>query len=340
MDFDLNDEQRAIREAARGVLKQRSPAARIRECAERGTGDDDLWLEMCELGWAGIAVPEEFGGQGLGLVELCIVLEEQGATLSPTPLLPTSCAQRLLVHSDRDDQRQRWLPELASGAARGAIGELVGGAAIVAGAPDAHVALLADGDETSVLQLEGVAIEPLTTIDPLRGYARVEEAGEPLTGNVRRGLDEAMICVSAELLGVARRSLEMTLDYVKERKQFGVPVGSFQAVSHKCAEMLLHVESARAAVLYAAWAADAMPQLLSEAAAMTKFVCSTGAVSVTSAAIQAHGGVGFTWEADLHWWYKRAQLDAQLLGGASVHRARLGELLAQAAGDQAPAYAP
>ena len=134
--------------------------------------------------------------------------------------------------------------------------------------------------------------------------------------------------MAAELVGVCQRALDMTLAYVKERKQFGVAVGAFQAVQHRCAAMLLHTESARSATYFAAWAADAEPERLPEAASLAKAAASTAGREVTAGAIQAHGGVGFTWEADVHWLFKRAQVDAALLGGATAHRARLARLAA------------
>ena len=159
-----------------------------------------------------------------------------------------------------------------------------------------------------------------------------EDAGQPLGGDVRRGVDRALVAISSELVGVCDRSLSMTLDYVKERKQFGVPVGSFQAVSHRCAEMLLETEKARSTTALAAWTAEADPERLPEAAAMAKAAASDAGRGVTASAIQAHGGIGFTWEANVHWYYKRAQLDAGLLGGAKRHRARLAEILAERVG--------
>lgn len=331
MHFDFTDEQRSIREAARGLLEQRSPVGRLSEAAEARADDDALWREQCELGWAGIGIPEELGGQGLGLVELCIILEELGATLSPTPLLPTACATRVVLHGGSDSQQDRWLPDLATGTARGGIGLLSDGEAIVAGAAGARIATLVSDRRGVLLDMECVSMEPIETIDQLRSYGRVDARGGELPGDVARGLDEATVCVAAELLGVARHCLDATVEYVKQRKQFGVPVGSFQAVAHKCAEMLHHVESARAAVYHAAWAANAAPGALAEAAAMAKYIASASAVAVTGAAIQAHGGVGFTWEGNLHWWFKRAQLDAQLLGNASSHRSRIGDLIADRA---------
>jgi alkylation response protein AidB-like acyl-CoA dehydrogenase len=145
---------------------------------------------------------------------------------------------------------------------------------------------------------------------------------------VAAAVDRALVAVAAELVGVCDRALEMTVAYVKDRRQFGTPVGAYQAVSHRCAQMLLDTESARAAVSFAAWAADADPERLGEAAAMAKAAASDAGREVTAAAIQLHGGIGFTWEADVHWLYKRAQLDAVLLGGASAHRARLARIAA------------
>ena len=328
MHFDFNDEQRAIREAANGLLQQRSPVGRIAEAVEAGADDEALWQEMTELGWAGIALPEELDGQGLAMVELCLLLEEQGATLSRTPLLPSACAGRLLLHGGDDAQRERWLPKLATGQARAGFGRMVNGDVLVAGASGADVVTLSSECTGLLLELGDEPLEPFETIDPLRSYGHTAPRGQVLGGDVPRGMQEAAICVAAELLGVARFCLETTVEYVKDRRQFGVPVGSFQAIGHKCAEMLYGVESARAAVYYAAWAADAAPEQLPEAASIAKYVASGGAVAVAGAAIQAHGGVGFTWEANLHWWFKRAQVDAQLLGGPAYHRARIGELIA------------
>jgi alkylation response protein AidB-like acyl-CoA dehydrogenase len=152
----------------------------------------------------------------------------------------------------------------------------------------------------------------------------VSGSGEPLGGDA---LDRALVPVAAELVGVCDRALEMTVAYVKDRKQFGVPVGSYQAVSHRCAQMLLDTEKARATTAFAAWAADADPERLAEAASMAKAAASDAGREVTAAAIQMHGGIGFTWEADVHWLYKRAQIDAALLGGAKAHRARLTRLI-------------
>jgi alkylation response protein AidB-like acyl-CoA dehydrogenase len=171
-------------------------------------------------------------------------------------------------------------------------------------------------------------VAPLETIDPTRRYATVSGGdAEPLGSGGAAAVaagHRIRAAIAAEVVGVAQRALEMTLSYVKERRQFGVPVGSFQAVQNRCAQMLLE----RSTALFAAWAADAAPERLPEAAALAAAAAADGGRTVTASAIQAHGGIGFTWEADVHWLYKRAQLDAALLGGARRHRAMLAGLAA------------
>ena len=180
---------------------------------------------------------------------------------------------------------------------------------------------------------------PVDSVDPTRSTARVSSAGGEAIGDggACPGLGRALVSISSELVGVCDRALAMTVEYVKDRKQFGVPVGAFQAVSHRCAQMLLETEKARSTAAFAAWTADADPDALAEAAAMAKVCASTAGREVTASAIQAHGGIGFTWEADIHWLYKRAQIDAALLGGAKRHRARLAAILADRVGTGAAA---
>ncbi len=335
MDFGLSTDQREIQRTARELLAERARPERVREHAEAGRLDQILWRELCELGWPGIAIAEEYGGQGLGLVELSILCEELGRTLAPVPLLPCVLAGVLIEQAGSPEQRERWLPGLAGGETIGALGTARDGVAeLVVGAPDAQVFVLLDaaGSDVRAYTREEVTVEPVDSIDPTRPAALVRagaEAGETLDGDVTGGIDRALVAIASELVGVSERALEMTVAYVKERKQFGVPVGAYQAVSHRCAQMLLDTEKARATTAFAAWAADADPQRLGEAAAMAKAAASEAGVEVTASAIQAHGGIGFTWEADVHWLYKRALLDADLLGGAKQQRARLAGILAK-----------
>jgi alkylation response protein AidB-like acyl-CoA dehydrogenase len=324
MNFDFTDDQREIKRTARELLAARSPFGRVRAAAESQHYDDGLWRELSELGWPGIAIGEEHGGQGLGAVGLAIVLEELGYTVAAAPLLSTALAALAIEHAGSHAQRARWLPGLASGEMTGALGarDLV---------PDGDsadvIVLLVDGD-ARVIERAEADIEPFATIDPTRRFARVSGDGERLPGDSAAAVDRAAAAVAAELVGVSQRALDMTVAYVKQREQFGVPIGSFQAVGHRCAEMLLHTEAARSAAYYAAWVADAAPDRLAEAAALAKAAASETGRDVTASAIQAHGGIGFTWEADVHWLFKRAHVDAAMLGGPGFHRARLARLVA------------
>jgi alkylation response protein AidB-like acyl-CoA dehydrogenase len=336
MDFGLTDDQQDIQRTARDLLADRAGSERMREHAEAGTTDEALWKELCELGWPGIAISEDHGGQGLGPIELSILCEELGRTLAPVPFLPSVLAATLIEHAGSSEQQARWLPGLASGETLGALGVADGDSAeLVIGAPAAGViVLLHDGHAVAVAP-EQAEVTRTDSIDSTRSTGRVvasEDAGEPLSGDVGGGVDRALVAISSELVGVSERALAMTIDFVKERQQFGVPVGSFQAVSHRCAEMLLETEKARSTTAQAAWCAEADPDRLPEAAAMAKAAASQAARTVTAAAIQMHGGIGFTWEADVHWLYKRAQLGAELLGGAKHHRAHLAEILVERVG--------
>jgi alkylation response protein AidB-like acyl-CoA dehydrogenase len=342
MDFGLSDDQREIQRTARELLADRARPERVREHAEAGTTDEVLWGELRELGWPGIAIGEEHGGQGLGQVELSILCEELGRALAPVPFLPSVMAATVIQQDGSAEQRERWLPGLASGETVGALGELRDGVAeLVIGGREADVFVLIEDDGSGRLAArEDVEVTPVDSIDSTRSTARVggaEEAGEPLGNGACAGLGRALVSVSSELVGICDRALAMTVDFVKERKQFGVPVGSYQAVSHRCAQMLLDTEQARSTAAFAAWTADADPDQLAEAAAMAKAAASSAGRDVTAAAIQMHGGIGFTWEADVHWLYKRAQLDAALLGGAKRHRARLAGILADRVGASAAA---
>jgi alkylation response protein AidB-like acyl-CoA dehydrogenase len=326
MRFTLSEDQNEIKRTARDLLTSRAGTAQLREHAEAGRYDEKLWAELGELGWPGIAVGEAHGGQGLGLVELCVLLEELGYACAATPLLGSALAALALEDAGSAAQQEAWLPGLASGETRGALGRA---GELIPDALGADVVIVLDEDGGAFIP-DASAVEGVDAVDSSRRYGRVAVAdGEPLGGDVARAADRAAVAVSAELVGVSQRALDMTVAYVKERKQFGVPVGSFQAVQHKAAQMLLDTEGGRSATYFAAWTADAEPDRLATAAAMAKAWTSDRARDVTGAAIQLHGGIGFTWEADVHWWFKRAQLDAHFLGSGGTHRARLAELVAR-----------
>jgi alkylation response protein AidB-like acyl-CoA dehydrogenase len=321
MDFDLNDEQKQIKEVAHELLSARSPFSKVREAAEAAEYDPALWSELVELGWPGIAVSSDHGGQGLGAVELAVLLEELGYACAASPFFSTATVAWVIEAAGSDEQRSRWLPKLSSGEATAGLGTRE----LAADGADAAVIVLLDGDDAVLIDRADADVQPFVSIDPTRRFATVSGDGEPLGSGVA---DRVRAALAAELVGVCQRALDMTLEYVKDRKQFGVPVGSFQSVSHRCAQMLLHTESGRSAAYFAAWAAEADPERLPEAAALAAATTADGGREVTASAIQAHGGIGFTWEADVHWLYKRAQLDAALLGGAGRHRAALARLAA------------
>ncbi len=329
MNFDFTEDQHEIKRTARDLLGSRSTLAKVREAAEGKAYDDTLWAELVGLGWPGIAIAEEHGGQGLGAVELAILSEELGYALAASPFLSTVTAAEAIGAAGSPAQQAAWLPGLASGEITGALGSASG---LVGDADAAAVIVLVGEDGTArIVPRADADVTPVDSIDPTRRAARVSAPpthGEPLGGDSAAAIDRATVVVAAELVGVAQRALEMTLAYVKDRKQFDTPVGAYQAVSHKCAQMLKDTEGARSATYFAAWAADAEPERLPEASSLAKAAASDGGRDVTAAAIQCHGGIGFTWEADVHWLYKRAQVDAALLGGSGAHRARLAKLLA------------
>lgn len=325
MNFDLNEDQHEIKRTARDLLGTRSSLAKVREAAEGHQYDDGLWKELVELGWPGIAIAEEHGGQGLGAVELAILSEELGYAVAASPFLATVLAAEAIGAGGTDEQKGKWLPGLASGEITGALGAADG---LVPDAEAAAVIVLVDADGgAKVVAREDADVTTVDAVDPTRRFARVSSDGGDALADSAVAVDRALVAVSAELVGVSQRALEMTLAYVKDRKQFDTPVGAYQAVSHRCAQMLKDTEGARSATYFAAWAADADPERLPEAAALAKAAASDGARDVTASAIQAHGGIGFTWEADVHWLYKRAQVDAALLGTSGKHRRRLAALL-------------
>ena len=326
MDFGFNDEQQEIKRTAHDFLSARFTPAKVRELAESGPYDDAIWAEVCELGWPGIAIAEEYGGQGLGMVELVILCEELGYVCAPIPFLSNAAAGLVIEEGGSDEQRSRWLPGIASGEARGAAAFDRADPALVGAAGGAAVLVLPAEDGGRLVPAADATIEPLELIDSTRAYSRVSASGgEPMPGET--GMYRPMVALAAELTGVAQRAMDMAVQYAKEREQFCRPIGAYQAVSHRCAAMLYDVEEARSLTYYAAWAADAEPETLPLAAHMAKARASDAAWSVVASALQVHGGIGFTWEHDLHFLLKRAKVGGQLLGTARQHRERVADLV-------------
>jgi len=328
LNFDFTDDQQAIKRTAKDFLASRYKAEKVRELAESGTYDDGLWGEISELGWPGIYIPEEYGGQGLGVVELVIVMEELGYALAPSPFFSNAAAGLAILHGGSEDQKQRWLPGIASGEQRGTVAVVSGGEApLVPDADSASVIVLIDGDTAALVEAGDAEIEERAVIDSTRRFSSVRaEGGDTLGGDFSAGIDRAEAALSAELVGVGQRVMEMAVEYAKDRKQFDRPIGSYQAVSHRCAEMLLWVESARSAAYYAGWASDFEPESAAIAASVAKAYAADAGWKVTASALQVHGGIGFTWEHDLHFFLKRARTDGHLFGSATKHRERVAEL--------------
>ncbi|HKF74830.1 MAG TPA: acyl-CoA dehydrogenase family protein [Candidatus Dormibacteraeota bacterium] len=313
-----------------------------------------------ELGLQGIHVPEAMGGAGLGQVELAVVFEELGRRLACVPYFSTvGLAVNTLLASGDEAAQAELLPRLASGEATGTLAVLedagtwdldgLGTQARRSGEGwvlDGHKSFVVDGHTAdvvlvaartpaglAVLAVEGGAAGlervPVPTLDQTRKLARLELSGTParLVGEaggaetwLRRALDLAAVALAAEQVGSAQRCLDMTVAYAKVRQQFGRPIGSFQAIKHRCADMLLRVESARAAAYYAAWAAAEDADELPAVASLARAYCSDACSWVAGETIQVHGGIGFTWEHDAHLYFKRAKASELLLGDPAHHR--------------------
>jgi alkylation response protein AidB-like acyl-CoA dehydrogenase len=337
MNFGLTDDQEEIRRTAREFLAARYPLEEVRRLAmseERGFTDAQ-WAEIVEMGW-----PELASDESLGAVELAVVAEELGFALAPTPLQSTWAARLLLAQAGRLER----LPEAGRGtvalfdadvdepATADADGRLTGAKLAVPDAATAELIVVFAGERHFVVGAgdPGVAIEPAEALDPTRRLATVRfdrAAAEELGGDFEPAWQAVAIATAAETVGVAERALRMSVDHARERHQFGRPIGVNQAVSHRCAQMLLEVEGARAIVYWAAWARDQEPETADVAVPAAKAYASDCGARVTSSALQVHGGIGFTWEHDLHLFLKRAQSNAHAYGDARFHRDRVAALV-------------
>jgi alkylation response protein AidB-like acyl-CoA dehydrogenase len=362
MNFDLTDEQQMLQAAARDFLASRLSSEKIRALAESEDAfSEDLWKEIADLGWPGLLVSADYGGQELGTIELTVLMEQIGYALTPGPVLSNMLTALALQTAATDEQRERWLAPVAAGEKRGTLALWDSGAGweptditlepersnggftlngeklFVLDAATADFLIVgAKGDRRFIVETgaPGVTVTPTPTIDATRKQYAVKldgvKVGEDATFGGDGALEDARvrayIALAAELTGVAQHALEMAVDYAKERKQFGRPIGSYQAVSHRCAQMLLETEGARSASYYAAWAADNEPETAPLAASMAKAYASDAGTRVTGASLQVHGGIGFTWEHDIHLFLKRAEADAVLFGDSRWHRERVAQL--------------
>jgi alkylation response protein AidB-like acyl-CoA dehydrogenase len=349
--FDLTEEQELLQETVRQFLANECPPPRLREIFDGESGHDAaLWQGMVGLGLAGIHVPDEYGGAGLELLDLALVAETLGHGAAPGPFLGHALATLAILRGGSDAQRKEWLPRLTSGEALATVAlDEEGGAwqpeewSLPAGArlsgakrsvPFASASdLLVVGTAGGGLALVSRAAGGVTT-SPQRGADRTRRiesvrfegaACEPLPQGTAASAavrDAGLVLLAADAYGGAARCLEMAVDYAKTREQFGVTIGHFQALKHQLADMAIEVEPCRALYWYAAHAQDHLPGEAARAAAIAKAHVTDRFMQVARDTVEAHGGIGFTWECDVQIWFKRAMFDRAWLGVPAVHRER------------------
>ncbi|MBU6328960.1 MAG: acyl-CoA/acyl-ACP dehydrogenase [Acidobacteria bacterium] len=370
MNFAFSEEQEELRNIVRQFLEAKSAETAVREQMETDRGyDPEVWSQMAEqLGLQSLTIPEEFGGQGFGYVELVVVLEEMGRALLCAPYFSSVVlAANTVMQSGDRTAMETILPGIASGEtiatlaltepngrwdASGieATATQSGGAWRISGTKsfvlDGHTAdvIIVAARTSAGVSLFSVAGDAagltrtaLSTMDQTRKQAKLEfaEVEGTLIGTDGAGwdvlstvLDLAAVALAAEQVGGAQMCLDMAVQYAKDRVQFGRPIGSFQAIKHKCADMLLEVESAKSAAYYAGWCASELNDELPSVASLAKAYCSDAYFHAASENIQIHGGIGFTWEHPAHLYFKRAKSSELLFGDPTYHR----ELLAQRIG--------
>jgi alkylation response protein AidB-like acyl-CoA dehydrogenase len=361
MNFDFSDDAKLLRDEAGRLLREHATPKAVRRILEgEAPYDAALWKRIGGMGWPGSAVPEEFGGAGLGYEGLCVLAEQLGRSLAPVPFSSSVyLAAEAILLAGSAEQKRRLLPDLASGKRIGTLALAEGPGnphparirtAVVKGkvsgaklpVPDgsiadvAVVAAQAGGGEVGLYLVElggsDVTRHTLKTVDPTRDHARIEFSGAPAErlgtegagwDALRRVLDRAAVLVACEQIGGAQACLDMARAFAQERYAFGRPIGSFQAIKHKLADVYIALELARSNALYGAWAlATGAPELPLAAAAAR--VSATDAFHLAAKEnIQTHGGMGFTWESDCHLYYRRAKLLALALGSAPYWKDRL-----------------
>jgi alkylation response protein AidB-like acyl-CoA dehydrogenase len=365
MEFDLSKPQRLLQKSARDLFARECPAKRVRELMATDTAyNPELWSAVADQGWLGIHLDEAAGGLGLGAVDLAVVAEEMGRACFPGPFLGTVWAATLIAAAHPNSPHLQkltsgemkaavallepdsgWDPADVSLEAKQVDGTwtLDGRKSFVLDANTADLfVFVARSPKGLVLAsvpagAKGVKIEATPTIDATRKVADVTFTGVKIAADdkladglqaeqaLARAADVATLCAAADMLGGMQWILEDSVEYAKTRQQFGKTIGSFQAVSHMCADMLLLTESSRSAVYYAAWALQDDPQNASRAVAIAKAYASDASREVANRGVQVHGGIGFTWEHDLQLYYKRSKASEILCGDATFQRTRLAD---------------
>jgi alkylation response protein AidB-like acyl-CoA dehydrogenase len=356
MEFGLNESQEILKESARKFFAGECPIAEVRRLMETNTAfDAKLWAKLAEQGYTGIIFPEEFGGVGLGIVELILLMEEAGRALLPGPFFSTVALAGSALHAVANtEQKKKYLGPICRGEARATValleaaaswdpadiqmnavnGKLKGEKLFVtdAAVADWIIVVARNGVFLVDAKASGVRIAPMLGMDLTRKIYCVQFEDTPAeklgeVSGVSKALDVATAAIAAEMVGGMQRTLDLTVEYAKTRKQFGKPIGMFQAVQHQCADMYLETESSRSAVYYAAWALEENAPDAASAASIAKIYASDASRTVGNRGIQVHGGMGFTWENDIHLYYRRAKASETALGDATFHRERLARLV-------------
>jgi alkylation response protein AidB-like acyl-CoA dehydrogenase len=355
VNFDISEEQELLQATIRQYAENECPPTRIRELFDSGEGwEPTFWKGLVEMGVAGLIVAEEHGGAGLELLDLALAAESLAYAGAPGPFFGHSLACLALALAGSPEQQKKWLPRLATGEALGsvALGEeggawqpdqwkleagssLSGTKTHVPHAERADVIVVGTAGPGLVLverESPCVEIEAFDGVDRVRPLATLklqDAACEILSGGGEAALrlrDAGLVLLAADALGTARRLLDMCVEYAKQREQFGVTIGHFQALKHQLPNMAPEVEPARGLFWYAAHAFDHIPGEAERTAAIAKAHITDGTMQVARDAVEAHGGIGFTWECDVQMWFKRAMFDRAFLGQPSVHRERAAQL--------------
>jgi alkylation response protein AidB-like acyl-CoA dehydrogenase len=338
--FAFTPEQLAMRDSVRALLKRECPPERVRDAWSNADGRvPGLWGKLVELGVPGLLAPEDEGGLGMTELELVLVIEEKGRFAAPEPIADTAAIAVPLLRDTSGPPRARWLRSLATGEATAAVA--LEGMPYVMGAETADVLVLQRDDEIHAVERGNVTLEAHASIDGSRRPFRVgwtassstllaqgPEARSALTGAQDRGA----LAASAELVGLARQMIDVTVAYVKARHQFGKPVGSFQAVKHHLADAHIAVEMAAPSVYRAAWSLAHREPDASVHASTAKALASDAATLAVRKALQCHGAIGYAFENDLHLWMKRTWALAASWGDAAWHRERVAKVLLSAGG--------
>ena len=331
MNFDFSDDQYALRDAARDFFSGESSPGYVRASWDTETGrSPELWRKMAETGFVGLTVPEEHGGLGMNEIDLVLILEEAGRAALPEPLLETTAVGvPLLLEAGTEAQQKEWLPRVAAGEA--IVTVQLAGAPTVADAHVADLLIVQRGDELHAVPKGSFTFTAQPSLDGARRVFTVEAqtSGETRmaggAAEAAKAFDRGAAGTAAILNGLSQRMLDMTVSYVQDRQQFGRPIGSFQAVKHKLAETLLVVETSKAAAWYAAYALANDAPDRSVAASVAKSYAADAEAKANYESLQCHGGIGFTWEHDLHLWLKRGKALEAAYGSAAWHRGRLAE---------------